>query len=165
MNTRNLQVLTVGALLWGVLRVILVWDELPQTLASHFDAQGKPNGFSTKEQFFIVYGLMTGFVLSTLLVGIPLMKVIPPKYLNIPHRAYWLTGGRLNEAQAKISKAMWWMCVGTATLLTVVLELVIQSNLKGSTFSSSSMLFVMGAYFLFIVIWLIKMMTSFTPPK
>src|SRR5690606_14949900 len=109
MGTRNLHLLTVGALLIGVLGFMSVWDELASIVASHFDAQGRPNGFATKEQFFIVYGLMAGFVLSTLLFSIPLLKFMPVKYLNIPHREYWTTGGRLHEAIAKISAAMWWM--------------------------------------------------------
>jgi len=133
-------------------------------VASHFDAQGKPDAFSSKEQFFLVYGLTMGFVFASLLVTIPLMNIIPVKYINIPHREYWLTAERLGEARAKIRKAMWWMCVATALLSTGVLELVIQSNLRGASFSSGSMLCLMGAYMTFTVIWLVRMMTSFKPP-
>jgi hypothetical protein len=164
MNTRSLQLLTLGAALYGVARVLLVWDDLPSTVASHFDSQGRPDVFSSKEEFFIVYGLAMGLVFSSLLVAIPLLKVIPPKYINIPHKEYWLAG-RLDEARAKMAKALWWMCLATALLSTGVLEFVLRSNLKGTPFPSNSMLVLMVVYLGFTVVWLFQLMTSFKPPS
>lgn len=73
----------VAALIWAVPR-------LPDQVASHFGADGKPDGWSTPTQF-LIFGIGLGVLI---LVGIPLLGVLLGRGsgagINLPHKDYWL---------------------------------------------------------------------------
>ena len=156
--------LTGGAVLIGVVRPWMVWGELPPLLASHFGADGTPDGMSQKTEFFVMYGLVMVFVLISLLGSVLLMEKIPVKYLNLPNKDYWLSSGKLPQAREKMSLAMWWMCAATMLLSTATLELVLQANLNRAPINSGVMWTLMGAYLIFSLGWVVKLLTAFTPP-
>ena len=67
---------------------------LPDRLASHFAASGMPNGWMTKQQFFITYAVV--FV-PALLVEFWVSHRIenkPDAKLNLPNKEYWLAPER-----------------------------------------------------------------------
>ncbi len=69
-------------------------QHLPERVASHFDAQGNANGWTTRNQNLVtqcglilfVAGMMQG-----LAWGLPRM---PAHLINLPHRDYWLAPAR-----------------------------------------------------------------------
>ena len=156
--------LTLAAVVVGIIRPIMVWDDLPPILATHFQADGTPDGMSARFEFFVSYGLIMGLVLLSLIGSVVLMDRIPVKYLNLPHKDYWLKSGRLPEARAKMSLAMWWMSAATMLLSTATLELVLRSNLTRTPLEGGLMWTVMGAYSLFTLVWVGKLLLGFSPP-
>ena len=119
---------------------------------------------SGKLEFFVSYGAIMGLVLLSLIGSVVLMERIPTKYLNLPHKEYWVTSGRLPEARARMSHAMWWMSAATMLLSTATLERVLRSNLTRTPLDGTLMWTVIGAYGLFTLVWTGKLVLGFSPP-
>ena len=65
-----------------------LYAQLPEVVASHFNARGVPNGWQTKSAFFSV--LIGVSVLAAMVgFGIPrLIMLLPPDYINLPNKNY-----------------------------------------------------------------------------
>ena len=107
------------------LAVVLVatFDLLPPVVASHFDAAGAPDGWSSR-------GVHT-LVILTIGVGLPLVIVglvrfltrSGPQGLNIPARDYWTRPEHGPEAVRRVRAYVWWLggvMAGTALLVHVL---------------------------------------------
>src|SRR5882762_9120360 len=105
------------------------YSELPEVVASHFNALGVPNGWQTKSAFFVVFA---GVSLLAVLVGFGIPRVIsamPSKLINLPNQQYWLSLQHLAETQAFLSMYFAWF--GCAVFLAMIptFDYAIQSNL------------------------------------
>jgi hypothetical protein len=154
-----------GATALGFLRAWAVYDELPQTVASHYAADGTPDGMSSKADFFLYYGLTVAFVFVVMVGSTWMIEKLPARYINLPHKEYWLESGRLPEAREKINDGMWSMTAATMLLLVGVQELVLQANLARSGMNGLLMWIMFGAYMIFSFVWTAKLLTAFTPPE
>jgi hypothetical protein len=91
---------------------------LPDRLASHFAASGMPNGWMSKQQFFITYAvvlvpaLLVEFWVSHRIANKPYAK------LNLPNKEYWLAPERRAETFAYFDCFFAWY--GCAFLLVEV---------------------------------------------
>src|SRR5687768_11899950 len=95
--------LAVPAALLGVAMLAmvaaLVWARavLPPQVASHFDAQGRPDAWTTREEHVLMMSLLG--------IGLPLamtalfwgVRFLPAAVINIPHRDHWLAAERRPE--------------------------------------------------------------------
>lgn len=81
---RFILVITAIITLLPIVAGLFLWDELPDTLATHFDENGEPNGYSSKT--FTVFGL------PLLLLGLHLLcffvTMFSPKVENISGKAF-----------------------------------------------------------------------------
>src|SRR5437667_366923 len=82
------------------------YAELPAVVASHFNAQGVPNGWQTKSAFFAVF---VGVSVLAVLVGFGIPRIIslmPPELINLPKKQYWLAPAHLAESHSFTSGRM-----------------------------------------------------------
>lgn len=158
---RWLTAMGLGYMAW---RSVGVFSDLPTSMASHYDAGGRPDAFTERGDFFVFYWLVTGLVVLSLVGSAELTKRIPGKFLNLPHKPYWTTEERLPIARSKVDEALWWMCAASTLLLAAILELVIQSNIARVPMSSTGMWAILIAYFTFTTVWTIQLVRSFIPP-
>ena len=65
-------------------------QQLPATVASHFDAHGNANGWMDRTLFLLLMVLI-GLLMPgmTLLLSF-LLRWVPTSQINLPHREYWL---------------------------------------------------------------------------
>lgn len=81
-----------GALvLVALVQALWQYTQLPPTVASHFNAAGQPNGWTTRGTHTAVHIFLV-LLLAALLEGIArLNRRLPDEYVNIPHREQWLS--------------------------------------------------------------------------
>ena len=80
--------------LLSVAQAFWQYDRLPETVASHFDAAGKANGWMSRGTQ-TAWQIGTVLFIAGLLEGIArINRLIPDEHLNLPHRAYWLAPER-----------------------------------------------------------------------
>src|SRR5215831_2373067 len=140
----------VVLLLAAAMFELLSGSSLPPVVASHFTASGDANDFMPRR-------LYLGFMLA-LTVGLPLLLVfahgavrfIPPRFINLPHRAYWLAPERLAETLAFLQAQSTYLAALLAVFLCFVHWLVVRANavqpprLPGPLFVTGLVLFLLA---------------------
>jgi uncharacterized membrane protein len=154
--------LGIGAL--SALRVALVWDRLPERMASHYGASGEPNGFMMRGDFFVFYAGIYGLVITLFLAMPSVLSRIPRELVNIPHREYWLVDERWPEALDRTGRWMAWFGVAMTVFAAGVLQLVLRSNLMRAPLENGPMWVLLGGFFAFTGIWLAALYRAFRPP-
>ena len=107
-DTRIPKVLFFAIVLAAIAQCVHDFPLLPDRLASHFAASGMPNGWMTKQQFFVTYAVV--FV-PALLVEFWLSHRIankPDAKFNLPNKDYWLAPERRAETFAYFGSFFAW---------------------------------------------------------
>ena len=159
-------VFLVIALLAG----IYFWSnyaQLPQLVASHFDAHGHPNGWQTKPMFFAFF---LGSILIAWLVGflIPsLISRMPADLINLPNKQYWLAPERKADTLAELQRTFGWFGCALLLVVTTAVNYAIAQNLNGPSIGVPVLLVaVLVGFAVFTTVWSIRMVRRFAqvPP-
>lgn len=146
------------------LRLWLSFDALPEIMASHFDASGKPNGFQHRGEFAATsVGLSVGCLL--LFAALPaLLRVLPASSINLPHREYWLTPERKAASVALLCGYLDWFACATIAFLVAVFELVLRANLAQAPLGSVAIWLLLACFLGFTLSWSVALWRAFRPP-
>jgi len=147
------------------LRFSLYYSQLPPIMASHFDARGIANGWQPKSVFFTIFLIVVG-IAAFVALGVPrLVASLPPQYLNLPNKDYWLAPERREATFAFLSAHMAWFGCAVLGLIASAFYFSIQANLLPEPqFDSSSFLYILGAFLLFTLFWMIFLFRRFARP-
>ena len=103
---------------------------LPDTVVSHFDASGTPNGWMPRQAFLLLYGVLVLVLCIPFLLLGPLIKVIPDRLVNLPNKQYWLEPSRRAETYAYLQQWGYWFCDVLLAFLISTMHLAIRANLQ-----------------------------------
>ncbi len=123
-----MQAVLILSVVAGAAFVWLSGGTLPDVVASHFGAYGTANGFTSR-------GAYTGSMLA-LVVVLPvvialsgrLASALPPRFINLPNKAYWLAPERRAATLHALSQRTGWLAVLLVAFLCFVHWLVVQAN-------------------------------------
>lgn len=108
----------IACLLAGFVVLGAQYGALPAKVATHFGPGGWPNGWSSRT------GYVVGFVVVDLIwfgmfLLIPITtRKFPAKWVNLPHKDYWLAPANRNRAMDKL--ASWFYVFGTAMAVFMI---------------------------------------------
>jgi uncharacterized membrane protein len=155
-------------LLLGLLQWVHAYPQLPATMASHFAADGMPNGWQPKVAFFL---LTTVFIAVTAIpvffVPRKIRKRSPDK-INLPNKEYWLSPEHQEQTWGFLKTCMAWFGCGLLFVLLYAISEAINYNLPNiRRFDTRGMLFVLGGFLLFVIFWLAHFLRHFynVPPS
>lgn len=158
--------ITIGITVALLLRIAVVWSDLPDTMASHFGAGGRPDAYMEKRPFFGFLTLFGGGSIALVFASAGMLKQLPTRWLSIPNREYWLaTEARRELAMNRIAAPMAWIGLITAALLAVAVEFTIKANLTQTNFANDIFIVIMVGYLLLvaaITIWMIRDLARLT---
>ena len=134
--------------------VLITLGRLPPVVASHFDAAGMPNGWSSRPAYALLL-LAIGVVLPLMIaVFIRSLTRQGPARLNIPGRDYWIRPEHAPEAVRRVRAYMWWLgCIMTGTALLIHLLVLAAHAHQPPQLSTRGILLVLGAALLGIAGW------------
>ena len=160
------RIIFVVALLICVVEMFRLWGISPQQMAAHFNAQGDPDRFVTKPEFFW-FQIQTLFIV--VLVSLPLqvlLLVVPPNLINMPNREYWLAPERREETLGRLSDFGPLMFGVILLAILAAFEISVYANLQTPVhFNAGLMGAVMFAAMGLIVLMLIRLVLSFRLPQ
>jgi uncharacterized membrane protein len=139
---------------------------LPDRLASHFAASGMPNGWMTKQQFFITYALV---LVPAFLVEFWVSHRIankPDAKLRLPNKEYWLAPERRAETFAYFDSLFAWY--GCALLLVEVFAMGLAMRANFDTppqLPTGPIVSVIAGFVLFNIAAMIAMYRRFSTPR
>jgi uncharacterized membrane protein len=114
---------------------------LPDRLATHFGVGGRPNGWMSKQDFVVFY-LLTLAVTSGVLLGVSvIVRLLPPRWINLPNKDYWLAPERREQTLRSIGREVSYLGIVLGAFLIAVNHLVIRANLEGGAVLDERALF------------------------
>ena len=128
--------LLVQVLVWTSLLMLaaadLAWlyPQLPDRVATHFNAAGAADGWSTRSGFLttcLVTLALTAILIPALSWG---LRFVPPRWINIPNRVYWLAPERVDETLRAVGDAVRWLGVPIFATLVALYHLMMRANLS-----------------------------------
>ncbi|MGD2116295.1 MAG: DUF1648 domain-containing protein [Acidobacteriota bacterium] len=134
---------------------------LPDTVASHFGAGGQPDGWSSKTELFVVYGVVILVTVTPFLLLPWLLPKIPDDLINMPKKDYWLAPERREETFRIITVYLLWMGIGTLMMLAHVMGLAMAANLEPEPRLAGSFWWSFGLYMAFVVAWTVTFVRRF----
>ena len=122
-------ILAVLALLM-VVQMAYYYLQLPDTVASHFDATGTPNGWMSKTAFVVI--ILAALPLSAApTAGFALVLHHVQDAMNLPNKEYWLAPERRDNTLAFVGASMIWIESLIVALLLVINYFVCRLNIDG----------------------------------
>ena len=135
---------------------------LSQVMASHFDARGIPNGWSSKQAFFGIFAGMT-LLAAVLVFGVPKIIAFTPRQLiNLPNKEYWLSPEQRAASMEFLSGWFAWFGFAVYAVIVVAFDYAVQNNLQASAGPNPIRLWLMLAFLgVFTVVWTIRLFGRF----
>ena len=145
----------------AALQIAWFYPQLPAKVASHFDGQGRPNGWMSKDGFFLLYGAMLALQLAVFGAGARLIRRLPDRWFNLPHRDYWLAPERRDQTLDYLEGwGLWFGCAVMAFLLGIF-QLAIEANLKQSPLALGPTWALLGGFFAITAIAVARLLLHF----
>ena len=143
-------VLVLSAGLFTVTHFIWI-NQMPDRLATHFDAVGRPNGWMSRSS----HG---GLMISTAL-GVPglivllsfLIHRLPPAVVNLPNASYWRRPENFPQACAVMRNWSLWLASGTILWMTFLNYQLVRANLSSPPRLDAGGTWVLGGMMVIIV--------------
>jgi uncharacterized membrane protein len=154
----------VVALLAAILFVTNTASELPLTVASHFDAAGRPNAFMSRDGYI-------RFALC-LCVGLPILVVViltavytRAGELKLPNREYWMAPQRIDRTRSFLVAHGVWLGILLVGLSCLVHWLELSANrLQQPHLSNQTFAVCMLAFLIAMAAWIATLMFAFRRP-
>lgn len=148
------------AILAFVSQMAFIYPGLPATVASHFDAQGNPNGWMSKEVFlFFEIGLLV-FVVGEFLLVPRFIRRLPRSLINMPNKDHWLSDEHREETMSIFRSYFELFAAVIVLLFVIVNQFVYSANLSHTNLSGSTWMVIVG-FLLFTIVWLVKLISEF----
>jgi len=139
---------------------------LPDRLASHFAASGIPNGWMTKTQFMVMYGVV---LLSALAIEFWVSHRIsnkPDAKLNLPNKEYWLAPERRAETFAYFDSFFAWYGCVFLFVVAFAMGLAMRANFDAPPrLPTGPIISDIAEFVLFNVAAVIAMLRRFSMPR
>jgi len=153
--------LAVGATLY----FSSLYAQLPDVMASHFNARGVPNGWQTKSAFFSVLVGVT--VLAAVIgFGIPrIISVMPMELINLPNKRYWLAPEQRAETMDFLNGYFAWFGCALFAIILLTINFALQANLHpGRPPNAFPMLFLLASFLAYAIFGTVRVFKRFGPP-
>jgi len=142
------------------------YERLPDRMATHFDASGAADGWTSRAVFFGIYGV------SLLLAAGPpallprYIRRLPESAINLPHKEFWLAPERRDATWAAIEGRLGAIGVAVVTLLVFVLHLIVRANLAPDPGLRPIEIWgPIAAFLIFTAAWTVGLWRRFARPE
>ena len=136
------------------------YSQLPEIVASHFNARGVANGWQTKPIFLTFFAGAIALA-SFLTFGVPfLVSKMPAELINLPHKEYWLAPERRTETMELLSGSFAWFGCGVLVVVTTAVNYAVGRNLhpEAQQLDPSAIAYVVAGFVVFALggsIWML----------
>jgi hypothetical protein len=139
---------------------------LPERVASHFGADGQPDGWMGRSGF-LVFMAVFGIGISVFIVGISyLSRFFPTSMVNVPHKQFWLSPGQRPATQAFLLVRSWWLACLMVLFMSGLHYVTILANRTTPVgMPGREFMVVMGVFVAGLIAWLFSLARRFRRPS
>jgi len=138
---------------------------LPPRIATHFDANGLPNGWSKRSTAVILQGIL-GLVSPIIITAICcVFRFIPVEKIIMPRRDYWFGPERRDETCTFLARqglALGSLLIGLQTLAWY--QVVETNTAEVKQLPNTAFTFVLMGYGLVLITWVLRLFRYFAQP-
>lgn len=166
MNSRSLPaILLVLFYILFLASLLVSAGQLPETVATHFDFDGVPNGMMSRSAHLWFMGI-TGLVFPLVLVGVfALVRRLPVSFIHVPHHDYWLSATRKEQTFQYLFHHSLWLAAMAVAFMLGLNWLVVVANQRQPVHLSTPLVLALGGCFLAgVVIWIVGLLRHFQRP-
>ena len=163
-NLRLTRNLFYFVFLIGILHTVYFYFEMPNEIASHFDAGGTADAFSDKDILLYLNIPIYLFILLFFEIIVFFVPRVPDKLINLPNKEYWLTPERRQEAYTILKVNSRWLGIITILLLLTAFHENYRANISGEFEIGISFWFYLGVYLILTVVIILRMNSKFKNP-
>ncbi len=149
----------------AVWHMIHYYPLLSDTVASHFGLSGEPDGWTSKQSFVTLYGVLVAVMGGMFLAFAAVLPRLPDSLINMPNREYWLAPERRRQSLAVFSDWMLWLGNATVAFIIAVMHLSFLVNLGQRPGLGSEFFWMMGIYGLGTIVTSIWLWARFRKPS
>lgn len=137
----------------AVLQTAYYMPRLPDPVASHFGGSGMADDWMSKDAFVGLFLGMFVVVAASLLLSVFIMGKVPDRWINLPHKSYWLAPERRDQTFADLTRGMTWFGVATMLFLMGLYHLAFEANLREPARLSGGFWILFAVFMAFTVVW------------
>jgi uncharacterized membrane protein len=168
MPTTRAPFLTMAALLvgwWLHLRYFL--GRMPERIATHFGAGGRPNGWMPRDFLGTFDVVFMAVVLGITVGSAYLARKLPVSLINVPHRDFWFAPERRAASYARLLRHLLWLSCLMVVFLAGVNQMIFIANLRPGTptLPGFETVLLVGAFFTALVAWIVRLYRLFPRPR
>jgi len=149
----------IAALFAGVAEFAYRYSQLPDQVASRFDAAGNANGWTSKREAATTMAVIAGSLTLTLGMACVVVSASPARAFNVPRRDYWSAPEREPVVRRMVLERLLRFMAATILLLAYVSHLVLEFNLRGG--GRLAPWTPLSAYMAFVAVWCGEMFWAF----
>lgn len=154
--------------LYACLLGFLLWSAraLPETVASQFDGNGTATTWMSRPVYLVLMGALPLFLGGVLTFVGWLVKILPPEFIKIPRRDFWLTPERRAVFSAFMMRRLLWLAclmtgfVGALHGIVVMANASVPPRLDGRWFFGLTI-----GFLLLILLWSVRLMMVLAEPE
>lgn len=143
----------------------LTVPSLTESVATHFDVTGRPNGWMTRTGyaiFMVALGIGLPLLISVL---IPILSRWFPTGINIPNRQYWLAPSRREETLVFLKWHLGWLATLVMWFVLAIHHLVLMANtLHPAVLPHAPFFFMLGCFLVGMAVWTVLLWRRFRKP-
>jgi uncharacterized membrane protein len=149
----------VAAIAFTVGEIAYRYPQLPERVASHFNAGGQADGWTTKGQFagmWVAVIAMLAFMFGMTLV---IISIAPAGSFNLPNRDYWLAPERAAATRRMVVQRMLWFMAALMLFIAYLSHEAIAFNLNPG--GQLTVWTPLGVFLAFTAVWCGEMYWTF----
>lgn len=157
--------LAAGLIACSAALVLATTAGLPPLVASHFAADGRANGWMSREAYAWMMALMSLVTPYAVWGAAAWLPRRWPRLVNLPFRDYWLAPERREATLARLGRMGLWMGLLSAALIAGIHVEVVLANRRVPPAAGDGMLWVLGPFVVAIVALVVWTAWRFRLPK
>jgi serine/threonine-protein kinase len=154
----------VLAALW-IAFAAYVWQttaQLPERVATHFDAAGTPNGWMTRIEH-MRFTLIFGTLAQAFIVGVfTLIRALGGRGMNIPNRDYWLAPERQQATVDFVQRHGLWLASLMVAFIAGIHGSILRANAHApATLPLADVGWIAGGFGAAVLVWAVLLVVRF----
>lgn len=165
-DSKMIRLLFIITFITNIILIIISFIILPSRVAIHFGLYGMPDNW-TPNYIHALFSLGLDTLLFCAMYYFPrLIFIFPKRWINLPHKDFWLTKENIPQTRSLVSLLMWefgsalFLFLFIAGLFTIHANLSVPARLNEELF-----LFAFILFMVYTVYWCIKFFRAFKIPK
>lgn len=147
----------------------LLWASaarLPARVATHFGIGGAANGWMSRTGYLLFLGALPLGLAGILWFTAGLARRLPPRFVNLPRRDYWLAPARRDEAVVRLRRhLLGFACIQTAFFAALHALTVRANGIDPPRLDEEALLTVVLAFMAALALWVANLLVRFARPE